>query len=193
MPRTGPVSMRDLGVLPVAIGGASVIQPSWLDVRPIADAACAACPPPGLLSEASRVFVFRDVCFERPLHGEATASVKTVYGSEVPRRVRLLLMTDAASVPADDARQTLRRRCSGGGRPQRRHCSGGADGATCATLDDTCPGSSRAVTEVEVSTIVTAGTGAACFSVAVAVGEVTAAPALVGLELSARPPAAARR
>lgn len=165
----------------MAIGTRAVVEPVWLDVRPIAEAGCAACAA-AALPAASRVFVYRDVCFARPPVGELLASVKTLHSSEGPRRVRLQLFTDGGPLPAHDTQQTLRRRCTGGSMLSVRHCGGGA----CGGLDDRCAADERAVVESETSTIVSSGVGSECFSVVVTVGDAQDEPALVGLEIVAR-------
>eukprot|EP00892_Ulva_mutabilis_P010769 jgi/Ulvmu1/8064/UM004_0301.1 len=180
-PRTGPFSLRDLAVPPLAIGATAAVAPVWLDVQPPAHADCEACVA-AALPDVARVFVYHDICFQRPPYGELTASVATIHSVEGPKRVRLQLMTNGGLLPADSTQHTLRRRCTGGGRLSTAECAAGA----CYTLDDMCAGGERAVTEAEVSTGVSSGEGVECFSVAVTVSDAQQGPALVGLKLSAR-------
>lgn len=177
----GPASVHELGVTPVAVGAQpTIIGPVWLQVLPAADAAYTTAPRP-TVPPSSRVFVFSDVCFERPLLGEASAIVKTVHGTAGPRRIRLLVAPQDGTEEAD-SQQTLRRRCSDGMRPSPHRCSSG----TCAALDAMCLEEERVVTEAEVMMAVAAGSGTACFTVAVVVGDAQEGAALVGLSLQAR-------
>lgn len=158
----------------------TIIEPVWLHLLPAADAAYTTATAPDV-PPTSRVFVYSDVCFERPPRGEASAIVKTIHGTAGPRRVRLLVSAQEGSEEAD-SQQTLRRRCSDGARPSPHRCSGG----TCAALDAMCLEEERVVTEAEVMTPVAAGSGTACFSVTVVVGDAQQGPALVGLSLQSR-------